>query len=356
MIPQQLNEDLLYWSSQLIGTYRQDGYFIHGSRGDGKTTKLLRKIIKKQIKKGYTALWIRRLNADTTNTEFKESFFKHVKKYFKEYTFSVKSDNTGWAYGYINGKKFIDIVPLSTAIKAKGININDDNLRNIVFDEYCIDTNLANQRYQKGETTILFELIQSALRTSHCKIWFLGNNISYSNPYLRFFDISRQDLVNFRKKHPYGIYQNKKACVEFVEPKAALVKLKEQSTFGRLVEGTDYAKYAIYGEFVENNHTLIEKDLKGALYYCTLIINDAKIGVYRNLARGKMYVTYNINKSSPYVYYLNFNKGEEGAYGKDLFKRSVHYKTIKEAYNSNSLRFEDEYLIELVQEALDSTW
>ena len=261
-----------------------------GERGVGKTYAVTKFVTKKFIENGSEFAYIRRYKSELSKSVPK--FFKPliINNEFKDHTLDVK------------GSTFIiDDMPcgyamtLSTAQSLKSTNF--PNVKYIIFDEFIIEE--GQNHYLKNEVENFLGLVETIARMRDVKIFLLGNAVTTTNPYFIYFDLTL----------PYGndikTFKDGLILVQYMKNEEYR-KAKRETNFGKLVEGTEYSKYAIDNDFRQDNKNFIEHKSGGAKCTFTMIYNDMYIGVWFDYNVGKIFVSQDYNLNS-YVFACTTN-------------------------------------------------
>ena len=251
--------------------------FLLGERGCGKTYSLSKFVTKEFIKKGYEFVYIRR---------YKTELSKAIPNFFKPLI--INDEFNGHKLESKGNKLYIDDevagygITLSTAQDFKSSNFS--NVKYIVFDEFIIEE--GQKHYLKNEVESFLGLIESIARTRDVKIFLLGNAVTISNPYFIYFGITLpygNDIKTFKDNLILVQYMKNEAYREF----------KKQTKFGKLIEGTEFAEYAIDNEFRLDNKNFIMHKTGNARCNCNLIYKEIVLGVWFDYAEGKIFISGN---------------------------------------------------------------
>ena len=265
----------MYYDYQKVLSYNALLSFIIGERGVGKTYGAKKFWIKKYIKKNDEFVYLR-----IYKTELKSSvpkFFDDLKanNEFKDHKLTVKNNNF-----YCDGKICGYALPLSTANILKSTSYS--KVKTIIFDEFIIDKGCYH--YLQNEVTQLLDIIETIGRLRDIRVIFLGNAISITNPYFTYFDLSlpyKSDIKTFKD----GLI-----VVNYIKNEEYRA-VKKASRFGKLIEGTEYGKYAIDNEFLRDSKSFISKKPKTSKFYFILVINGKTYGIWNDYKDGMMYIS-----------------------------------------------------------------
>lgn len=308
--------------------------FILGIRGSGKTYSFLKEFVEEYQKDGSRFLYLRRTEEELKKlTTMKNGrLFNHVQVEFEGHALWAETDIL-----HIDKEICGYSQALSTAGKLKSDAL--DNVRNIIFDEYIINTLISKSRYLPDEVTAFFELYETLARPGSrdydVKCWFLGNAVTSSNPYSDYFGLEL----------PYksDIIRKGDILTQLVAP-PELIAAKKKTRFYKAIEGTAYAAYAAENKFLTDTKYFIEKKGKDAEYQFTFIYYDDTIGVWKDYRNGKYYISDNVEKQCRLVYAATTESHEPNTLLLKGSKASVHLKNLKQAYDLGCVYYENQRL------------
>lgn len=305
-------------------------FFVLGERGVGKTYGAICKAVKNYLKNGEQFVYLRRYNTELEtavpkffdalidNEEFPDDELK-VFKSKKMSKFLINGEVAGYA------------LPLSTANILKSTSFSKVTL--IIFDEFIIDKGTYHYLNGGHEVEQLLDIVETIGRLRDIKVLFLGNSISISNPYFNYFDLSL----------PYGsdfkTFKDGLIVVNYIKNEEYR-KVKKASKFGRLIEGTDYAKYAIDNEFLRDNNSFIEKRDEDAVNWSVVTIYGEKFGIWVGKKTHRIYVETNYNPSNKLVYSTDeYSHNEETLL---ITAKRDWFKIVIDNYKIGNVRFENQ--------------
>lgn len=252
--------------------------FVVGPRGVGKTYSFKNRVIKNFLKKGEQWVYLRRYDTELKSGQM-EKFFDDIMSAYPEYEFKVE-----------NGKFYIDghvagfYMPLSQAAKYKSVPY--PNVSMIGFDEFIIDRGMI--RYLPNEVVTFNEMYSTIARLRDVRVMFLSNAITFTNPYFVFFDLSLQQGQKITKKGDI--------LLELVDSPEYTQKAAK-TRFGRIIANTDYGKYAIENQFLQDKDTFIEKIPGPGIALFVLKVDNQSFCVYDVMGSGKWYVSNHVDPS-----------------------------------------------------------
>lgn len=280
----------LYYNWNVILSKNRLFNFVVGIRGGGKTYGATKFAINAYLKHGKKSIWLRR-QATEMNAVFCRGFFQEQsKKEFPNYQFKVVSSPVdGISNGFIKKKgekewkQFMLFMPLSIALKQKSTFMGEYDF--IWFDEFLIDIQNTNLRYLSGwnEPRIFLEYYESVARTRpNVRAIFIGNAIASVNPYFTAFNIT------FNKDNEWLLTDY--VCVHNYKNEK-FKKFKTQSAWGKFLETTEYGKYNLDNEFINESNAFIEKPSPKAVGQFNIDYMGKVYTILVDIRAGKVYVT-----------------------------------------------------------------
>ena len=323
-----------FWNIEQTASYNCLFNFIDGIRGAGKTYGLLKYELDRYKKYGYRFMYVRRSEEElkTLTTQKSGRLFNHVQVEFE--------GDSLWSEAnllHINKELCGYAQALSTARKMKSDAL--DNVRDIIFDEYKIDTTTSQQRYLPDEVTAFLELYESVARPGardyDVRCWFLGNAISSSDPYADTFDLEMPYKTDIWRKGEF--------LHQMVAP-PELIQAKKATRFYKAIEGSAYAAYAAENKFLRDNQYFIEKKGKNSEYQFTFIYYDDVIGVWRDYRNGKYYISDAVDKQCRLIIAATTETHEPNTLLLKGFKNTPQLKDLKKAYDLGCVYYENQRL------------
>lgn len=298
--------------------------FIIGERGVGKSYSAKKFLIRDYLKNGNEFVYLRRYKSELKTSV--PHFFDDIRKEFdEETTFKVSGDKF-----IINGETAGYAVPLSTANILKSTSF--DKVKTIVFDEFILAK--GTYHYLSGEVEALLDNVETIGRLRDIRVIFLANAVTIDNPYFAYFDISLPYGSNFKT------FKDGLIVLEYIKNEEYREN-KRKSRFGRLIDGTNYGKYAIDNEWLQDESSFIAKKKPTAKYWQTLKINGNRYGMWRDFKEGITYISSQYDPLSPLIFALTFGDHDEKTV---LQQKKSHgiMKLLIQAYQSGTLRFENQ--------------
>ena len=312
--------------------------FIIGERGVGKTYGSKKWCINKFLKKNKQFIYLRRYK-----TELKESagdtdkFFKALYNEFPDHQFAI------------NGNKIMcdkKVMGYTMALSTSNIlkSTSFDGVDTIIFDEFIIDKGCYH--YLSNEVEQMLDLVETVARLRNIRVIFLGNAISITNPYFLYFKLSlpyNSDIKTFKD----GLI-----VVNYIKNEKYR-KVKHESNFGKLIEGTAYSRYAIDNEFLRDSKAFIKKKNKDVHFFFILIYKKYNIGFWLDHKTSDIYVSYDIDPQCPIRFVVNTDDHDEQTILLAL-RTSMYFKAVITKFRQGKLYFENQELKGIVMQILQN--
>lgn len=323
-----MNNDIFYSFDKLF-SYPFLMAFVLGERGTGKTFGSKVAMLKKYLKTGEQFIYLRRYKTelDTALSTFWDDLQSNG--YFEDYTLKVKKTKMLTEFT-CNGKTCGFAVPLSTANILKSTAF--PKVTTIIFDEFLLD-NGGTYRYLKNEVTMMLDVIETVGRLRDIQIIFLGNSLSVTNPYFAYFDLDLPYNSEFRTFKDGLIVVNYIKNLKYREA-------KKKSKFGRLIQDTQYGRYAIDNEMLRDNKHFIEKRPPDATFWAVLVINGVNVGVWYS-KNGYMYMSNKYDPNTKYKFACDYNDHTEATVFLNA-RENYYVRLCVKMYKQGLLKFENQ--------------
>lgn len=322
----------MYYNFDKLFSYPFLIAFVIGERGVGKSFNSKIAVIKKFIRTGEQFLYIRRYKTelDTALSNFWDDI--QANGYFDDLNLQVKKSKMLTQF-LCDGEVCGYAVPLSTANILKSTPF--PKVSTIIFDEFLLDTG-GTYRYLKHEVTMFLDVIESVGRLrDNLKVILLGNALNvHASPYFAYWDLELpENGQEFRTFKDGAIVVNYIRNLEYR-------KAKKASKFGKLIDGTEYGKYAIDNEVLRENNSFIAKRPNNSVFECELIINSTPLGMW-NGHDGYMYISEKFDPNTVHKFVFDYNDHTEGTIFENA--RTNMWMTLAiRAYKQGWLKFESQ--------------
>lgn len=308
--------------------------FVIGSRGCGKTYGAKKRAIKIG-KGGKQFVYLRRYQEEIDETA--PSYFDDIilNNEFPDDKIEYKNGNY-----YLNGNLCGYAMALSKAKSYKSIAFPLVDF--IIFDEFLIEDN-GFSRYLKNEVKQFLGFYMSIDRYRGTVVFFLANSTELMNPYTLYFDLQL----------PYGsdIVRKGDVLLQMVN-NPEYIENRKNTRFGKIIEGTDFAEYAIENKFSDNNKTFIMRKTEKAQYYFTFVYYGVRYGVWIDYSSGKMFVSENIDPSCLVTYSITVDDHQPNTMLLNGINKSPFFKKLVECYKLGVVYFESVKIKNVVYEVM----
>lgn len=313
-----------WYSYDRVLSYHALMNIIIGERGVGKSYNLKTYLSNRYIKKHRQFIYLRRYDTELKKSLKDNEFFKDIANdpVLKNHTFNIRGEKF-----YLDDEVCGYAIALSKASIYKSVPF--PNVDIIMFDEFLIDN--ATYHYLPNEPEKLLDFIETVGRLRNIQIFMLGNNISMINPYFDYFNISlpyNTDIKTFKE----GLI-----LINYIKNEAYR-KVKKESNFGKLIEGTKYAEYAIDNKALKDNNNFIKKKSPKSKFFFNLILNNHTYGVWMDYNSNNMFISKHFNPDNPMCITFNYNDHSEHTIM--LKSRSVFFQNLVKHYLNGWLYFD----------------
>lgn len=304
--------------------------FVLGERGVGKSYGFKKFVINDYLKRGNEFVYIRRYKDELTIAC--DSFFDQLtdNNEFEGHNFSVQISKKKVTKFKCDGNVFGYAVPLTTSSILKSATFS--KVKTIVFDEFLICDPV--HHYLRNEVIQFLETIETIARLRDIRIILLANASSEANPYFDFFSI-KLDLSK-----EFNTFKDGLICVQYIKNEQYR-KAKRETKFGRLIDGTEYGKYAIDNEFLLDDSSFIGSKTDNARFYSTIVLSGHKYGVWWDRKNANVFISKAYDPSNPCIFSFTLSDHKVGTiYAKA--RNSSWFIPVIEAFRQGKLFFEDQ--------------
>lgn len=303
--------------------------FVITSRGLGKTFGAKVAMLKQFLKTGEQFMYVRRYKTELDSSL--ATFWNDIQAngFFEDYELKVVKSKLLTKFT-CNGKVCGYAVPLSTSNILKSTAF--PKVKYIIFDEFLLPIG-GTYKYLKNEVNLFLDLIETTFRLRDGKAILLGNAINvYASPYFAYWNLDLPYESEFKSYKDGAILVNY-ASNELYE------QAKKQSKFGKLIDGTDYGRFAIENKDVSNSFNFIKKRPPQASFYAVLIINGVNIGVWFG-KDGYLYLSDKYDPNTINKFALDFNDHTESTIFTSS-RENPYLNACVQAYKGGWIRFEN---------------
>lgn len=328
----------IYWNINKLLSFNALLNIVIGERGCGKSYGSKLYVANRFIKKNEQFVYIRRYKTELKEAMMKQStpiFFEQIKDdpKMKNHEFKNTKDTM-----YIDGKICGYAIPLSIANILKSSTY--DKVKTIIFDEFIIDK--GNYHYLQNEVIQFLDVIETVARLRDIKVILLGNAISITNPYFSFFDLSLPYNSEFKTFKDGLIVVNYIKNMKYRE-------VKKASRFGRLIEDTEYGKYAIDNEFLRDSKYFIKKKNKNSKFFFIMKLGGRDFGIWIDYNTNSIFISHDFDPLCPVIVTINPEDHNEQTLLIKIRNNSF-FKSLIEHYRQGLLYFENQQIKNIVLE------
>lgn len=285
----------IFWDISKILSYNALFNFVISNRGGGKTYGFKKYVIKRFIERSSQFMYLRRTEVEIKKA--RTTFFDDVGKEFPNYTFRTKGELLQMAEIVDTDEDGNPVTGqwqtcgfathLSGARTQKSVSYEKVDI--MCYDEFLIP-GYGVAKYLPEEVTCFLEFYETVARLRDVTVFFLANSLNIINPYFMYWNIVKFTGRKGITRVGDDMVMEKVDNMEFME-------YKQQTRFGKLVAGTDYERYAIQNEYIENTPEYIEKKTGECYYSATLELDGLLFGCYRSVLNGKYYISQDVDHS-----------------------------------------------------------
>lgn len=326
-----MSELSMFWSIEKVLSYNALFNFVIGPRGAGKSYGVKRYGVNHFKKTGKEFIYLRRYKQELADIS---TFFDDIRDEFPDDKLTVKNGKF-YCNDVLCGRSMV----LSTSKIKKSTPL--PNVDVIIFDEFIIDKGVYH--YLPDDVGYFLEFYETVARLRDVKVFFISNAITITNPYFLYFDL----------RLPYGkdIYKKGDILLQYFVNET-LQKTKQNTRFGKIISGTDYGNYAINNEFLRDNDSFIEKKSGNCCFLFAFTYMDNTFGVWQNIKAGKMYVSFDYDKTRDIMYALTKQDHTPNTLLLTNIKNSVLFKRFLNQYSMGNVYFETQKIKNICYEVI----
>ena len=290
----------MYWDINKILPYQRNFNLINGERSIGKTYTTQKWVVGKCLDKHQQFVYLVRTQSEKKEGVLERAFEKVMSKEYPGVE-TIYTEETMSANGEIIG--FCIAISESQKIKKRSF----PNVYYIIFDEYMLEDS-SRSNYVSGwkEPDLLLSIYHTIDREEdRVKVFMLGNNTSFFNPY------HLHPAFNIQPIKQGQIWTSENVLYQWAEGSKDLKEKRATSKFGKMIQNTRYGEYASAGHFIEDNDDFIAVHDGKAQYEFTIICGGIQYGVYADQNKGLVYISDKTDPSCPFVYALTVDDHTE---------------------------------------------
>ena len=308
-------------------------FIITSNRSAGKTTGFLKKAIENYLKTGGQVALLYRFNYELSDGH---KLFEEIFNLYPEYKGEMKSIAMARGLFYqmtYNDKILGYAIALNNVDSMKKYSALFSKIEMIIFDEYQTESGKYLPNEVKKFQSILMTIARGGGKQSrtNVKAILLGNTVTIMNPYLIEFDIHKRLQKDTRFIRGDGW------IAEFSFNESASNSIKENGLFKGFKDG--YKEFSTENIYLYNAMTFIDKPSGSFKYVCTILNEGIRYGVRLYWEEGILLINKKPDRDFKTV--ITFKNGDHNQNVLMANRFSWAFKTIKDAYYSGTLRFDD---------------
>ena len=275
-----------FYNFDKLMSYNGVWNFLCGARGLGKTYGAKIKAVKAAIHKGEQFIYMRRYKEELRKS--KDAFFADLdaEGAFPDWDFRIHGSLAQKSHVNLRDDKKRQwdtigyFIPLSSAQGVKSVAY--PLVTTIIFDEFILEKGLTH--YLPNEAEIFTNFYSTVDRyKDKTRVFFLANAVSINNPYFLTYRIKPDEVGEFHRTHDGFIVCHFADSADF---KNDVYKTR----FGRFIQDTEYANYAVGSEFKDNHDGLVQFKPSEAVYFYTLETANGTFSVWLDWGSQTYYI------------------------------------------------------------------
>ena len=310
-----------------------------GNRGGGKTYMVMKHCIDSFIKSGFQDQWI---YARRTDKVIQDKFNKKRGDLFADMA-PLYPDLSLFCEG---NAMFADDGETKHCMGfGTSLSMGDDfksspypDVRNIFFEEFII-TNTRTHQYLPREVELFYDLYETVARpgTEHkrVQVFMCANAVTITNPY---FDEWLLEMPQPGKIRRFGKDGN---IIVYNVVSDEFVEAKRNSEFGRIIDGSRYADYAIDNKWLLDTSTFLGKKPQQAVLRFVLVYEGQYFGIWEDAKNWLYYCSRDHNKDCPDIFPVTTDDHMPNTMLAKVAKKLPCLKLFIESYECGAVRFED---------------
>lgn len=319
-----------YWDINKILPYQRNFNFINGPRSIGKTYTTQKYILKKCMEEGKQFVYIVRTKAELEGAAMERAFEKVTENEFPEVEFKYTTEEMC----FVDENGAVVLIGFCLAL-SQYAKIKIRSFPRVYFwlmDEYMLESN-STARYVNGwnEPDVTLSIYHTIDREEdRVKCFFLGNNTSFYNPY------HLHPAFHIPEVRPGEIWTSENVLFQWAVPSDELTEEKKNCKFLRMIDSTNYERYSVAGEYIEDNNTFIKDRPRNTRFLFILEFQSDCYGVWLENKTGIAYIDSKIDPSCKFRYTISLTDHNENTI---MGKSSPLLKWLVKQFKNGAVRF-----------------
>jgi hypothetical protein len=338
-----------FYSFKRIMSYNCVFNFVPGGRAIGKTYGMKEYVINDALTTGSEFIYVRRYKeelAETAGLFFDDiahlwpkwdfrvgvKYAEAVKKLVRtegesERAYDLRLKNRKW-------QRIGHFIAMSTYDRYKGTPFT--KVRTIIVDEFILEKGATS--YLPDEATKLLNFYNTVDRyKDRVRVFCLANAVSINNPYFLKWKITPS--TDGKIQVIRDIDGRAFMAVDFPDSKAFQSEVYE-TRFGKFIQGTDYADYAVGNIFKDNGANLIKSKDSTAEYVFTMQTSAGDASVWISRTPGKETEYFISSRQPKLVKMMTLNPDNVTPDMPLLLHNDTISKILRGAYNKGICNFD----------------
>lgn len=319
-----------YWDINKILPYQRNFNFINGPRSIGKTYTTQKYILKKCMEEGKQFVYIVRTKAELEGAAMERAFEKVTENEFQEIEFKYTTEEMS----FVDENGAVVLIGFCLAL-SQYAKIKIRSFPRVYFwlmDEYMLESN-STARYVNGwnEPDVTLSVYHTIDREEdRVKCFFLGNNTSFYNPY------HLHPAFHIPEVRPGEIWTSENVLFQWAVPSDELTEEKKNCKFLRMIDSTNYERYSVAGEYIEDNENFVRERPAMAKFVFAIEFNNNMYGVWLDSKKGYVYIDKKWDRSTKLIYTINMKDHNENTV---LSKNAPLVKWLIKQFKMGTVRF-----------------
>lgn len=301
-----MKQKSIYFDPYKYLPYQRNFIMVASERTIGKTYSTQLFQLNRFLKYGERFLYIVRYEDEKKTGVFANAYSKVIMEQFNEDEWIFRS-NLCYHKDLSNDTETLAGVCVAISGANKTKRINYPSCRWGMFDEYIVE-DMKNTDYVGGwnEPNLLLKTYHTIDRENdYLTVFMLANTIKFYNPYHMHKAFRVQNVKTGE------IYLGENVLYTKIEASKELKEKKKKSKFLRMIEGTEYGDYAINGEFINDNDSMLMKRPDRAKLKFNLDVDEGTVGIWWDVDSGLVFVDNKFNPNNTLWYTMNVDRMNE---------------------------------------------
>lgn len=299
-----------YWNINQILPYQRCFNLINGERSIGKTYTCEKFCLERALTKGQEFVYLVRTQDEKKKGVMEKGFAKVIAQEFPKSHIETTTEEMVQVIedekGDVIEKNVLGYcLALSEAVKIKKRSF--PNVKWLIFDEYMLEEKQSSGYVNGWNEPDLFLSIYHTIDRERDKVicFLLGNNTSFYNPY------HMHTAFNIPNINKGEIWYSENVLFQWAVSTEELKEEKSKCKFLKMIDSTEYGKYAKYGDYVDDNVEFIAERTVSARHVFAIEYEGKRYGVWSDSKIGKVFIDSKYDPDCSIIYALTINDHNE---------------------------------------------